>query len=70
MHAIKAIYKENRFMPMQPIPVEEDYEVVITFVEPVKNNAVRPPFEFGSMAGKIRMSDDFDAPLEDFREYM
>ena len=24
----------------------------------------------GSMKGKIWMSDDFDAPLEDFREYM
>jgi len=24
----------------------------------------------GSMKGKIWMADDFDAPLEDFREYM
>ena len=32
--------------------------------------AVRPPFEFGSMAGKVWMADDFDAPLDDFKEYM
>ena len=32
--------------------------------------AVRPPFEFGSMSGKIWMADDFDAPLEEFKEYM
>jgi len=25
---------------------------------------------YGCMEGKIRMSDDFDAPLEDFKEYM
>ena len=25
---------------------------------------------FGSAKGKIWMTDDFDAPLEDFREYM
>jgi antitoxin (DNA-binding transcriptional repressor) of toxin-antitoxin stability system len=25
---------------------------------------------FGSLKGKIWMSDDFDEPLEDFREYM
>ncbi|MCQ3930650.1 MAG: type II toxin-antitoxin system prevent-host-death family antitoxin [Chloroflexi bacterium] len=25
---------------------------------------------FGSAAGTITMSDDFDEPLEDFREYM
>lgn len=26
--------------------------------------------EFGSAKGLIRMSDDFDAPLEDFADYM
>ena len=26
--------------------------------------------EFGSVKGLIRMSDDFDGPLEDFREYV
>ena len=25
---------------------------------------------FGSMKGKMWMSDDFDAPLDDFKEYM
>ena len=25
---------------------------------------------FGSLKGKIWMSDDFDEPLEDFKEYM
>ena len=48
---------------MQPIPVEGEYEVKITFVEPVKRVAVRPPFEYESIAGEIWMSDDFSAPL-------
>jgi DNA-damage-inducible protein J len=39
-------------------------------LDPNNPNAVRPPFKFGSMAGKIWMADDFDAPLEDFAEYM
>jgi prevent-host-death family protein len=26
--------------------------------------------QFGSAKGLIKMSDDFDAPLEDFKEYM
>ncbi len=26
--------------------------------------------EFGSAKGLIKMADDFDAPLEDFKEYM
>ena len=28
------------------------------------------PCKAGSAAGKIRMAPDFDAPLEDFQEYM
>lgn len=35
---------------------------------PISRNEGRP--QFGSAKGKISMSDDFDAPLEDFREYM
>jgi len=70
MYAIKAIYDGTSFKPIHPIPVKEKYEVVITFIEPINANAVRPPFEYGSMYGKIWMSDDFDAPLEDFKEYM
>ncbi len=30
----------------------------------------RPARVFGSMKGQIWMSDDFDAPLDDFAEYM
>jgi DNA-damage-inducible protein J len=35
-----------------------------------ENMAARPPFNFGSMTGKVSMADDFDAPLDDFEEYM
>ena len=38
MHAIKAIYDGTNFRLMQPIPVKGNYEVVITFVEPLKRN--------------------------------
>jgi hypothetical protein len=30
----------------------------------------RPEPRFGCLAGKIRLADDFDAPLEDFEDYM
>ena len=35
-----------------------------------KMSSVRPPFEYGSMSDKMWMADDFDAPLDDFKEYM
>jgi DNA-damage-inducible protein J len=34
------------------------------------NRALRRPLQYDSLKGKIWMSDDFDAPLEDFKEYM
>ena len=70
MYAIKAIYDGVEFKPIQPIPVNESYEVVITFIEPVNKQTIRQPYEYGSMNGKIWVSDDFDAPLDDFKEYM
>ena len=70
MDAIKAIYNGIGFTPIQPIPVTGEYEVIITFIAPINKKAVRPPFEYDSMAGNIWMADDFDEPLEDFREYM
>jgi hypothetical protein len=33
-----------------------------------KSKKVTP--QFGSAKGKIKMSADFDAPLDDFKEYM
>ena len=38
------------------------------------HNAVTPPrkrvSQYGVLKGKVMMSSDFDAPLEDFAEYM
>ena len=33
-------------------------------------NHAKPPRRPGSAKGMIHMTDDFDAPLDDFREYM
>ena len=75
MNAIEAIYDGNSFKPMQPIPVEGNYRVIITFIEPVKNDTdekVKLPRSglFGILKGKVWMSDDFNEPLEEMKEYM
>ncbi|GHV01627.1 hypothetical protein AGMMS49521_2200 [Campylobacterota bacterium] len=38
MYAVKAIYSENTFKLSEPIPFDEDYEVVITFTAPRKKS--------------------------------
>ncbi len=49
-------------------------EIVITqdeksAVKLVPTSTAKPRPQFGSAKGKIRIADDFDAPLEDFAEY-
>jgi predicted DNA-binding antitoxin AbrB/MazE fold protein len=72
MHTIEAIYDGVDFKFMQPVPVKENYKVFITFVEPVKNDTkakMTMAEMLGCMRGQFKMAEDFDAPLEDFREY-
>ena len=47
-------------------------EIVITRDDqPVaKISPIKRPLKRGSAKGKVWMSDDFDEPLEDFKEYM
>jgi antitoxin (DNA-binding transcriptional repressor) of toxin-antitoxin stability system len=51
----------------ESVSITTDDQQAVQLV-PVKSN--RRGGEFGSAKGQIWMSDDFDAPLEDFKEYM
>ena len=76
MQAIKAIYDGASFKPKQPIPVHGHYEVVITFVEPINQNGTAVLNKLprstakGLLKGKVWMSEDFNEPLEEMKEYM
>jgi len=81
MYAVKAIYDGVTFKPTQPIDVEGQYEVVITFLEPVslpvKKNprlllepVLGKPVSIGEYNGLIKIPDDFDEPLDEMKEYM
>jgi len=43
-------------------------QVILTFT-PAKTEQKKVPV-FGCAKGKYRMTEDFDAPLEDFKDYM
>ena len=81
MYAVKAIYDGVNFKPMQPIPVKEQYEVVITFIEPIEKAAEKNPRflrepdstkipTIGEWDGMVVIPDDFNEPLEEMKEYM
>jgi predicted DNA-binding antitoxin AbrB/MazE fold protein len=48
MHAIKAIYDGKGFKPKEPIPVNGEYEVIITFTAPIIKQAVNEKKRFSS----------------------
>ena len=75
MQTHTAYYENGRIIPVgNPfIPERRKLAIVVLDeeIEPQMQNHknTRASF-FGCMAGKMTMPDDFDDPLEDFKEYM
>lgn len=74
MHEVN-IHEAERSLSKLIDEVEFGEEVIIKKedgtsykIVPVEENEPIP--KFGSAKGVIRISDDFDAPLEEFKEYM
>ncbi|MBD2579310.1 DUF2281 domain-containing protein [Oscillatoria sp. FACHB-1406] len=51
------------------LPLPEDFNESMESSDPAKNAMLEKKYGYGSLARKITMSDDFDEPLEDFKEY-
>ena len=67
---IEATYENGQVVWEEQPPVRTKMKVLVTFMdegEPVPtDNVVR----FGSLKGKITISDDFNDPLDDMNEYV
>jgi len=72
MQTVKALYDGTNIRLLQPAPVKDEWEVLVTFVEPTNMSGVEADRRamFGCLKGKINVPDDFNEPLEDFKEYM
>jgi Protein of unknown function (DUF2281) len=54
-----------------PLELRKEVEDFVSFlkIKYFKSNQISKR-EYGFAKGKVKMSDDFDAPLDDFKEYM
>jgi len=55
------------------VPPDVPVGPIVLVFEPAEGSIYRPPSgtpKLGCLKGQIWMSDDFDAPLEDLKEYM
>ncbi|GAB3640050.1 hypothetical protein [Spirosoma arcticum] len=70
--AINGIYENGQLTLTERPPTTRRTKVVILFLdEPAADSiATGPGVRLGSLAGKYRIPDDFNAPLDDLNEYM
>lgn len=62
------LYNKINFLPENLRSEVNDFIDFLLSKKPKKNKASKP--QFGCMKGEVFMSDDFDAPLNDFKDYM
>src|SRR5690606_25302214 len=72
--AIRAHFDGQTIVPDEPVDLPKGRPLIIS-VETAEGASVeqlqqRPPVRFNSLRGKVRISRDFDAPIDDFQDYM
>jgi len=73
MHVFSAYYEDGNIIPIGNPVIPNKRKLIITVLDEDIHSSTpttRPPFPIGCMSGKVWMADDFNAPLEDFNEYM
>jgi len=68
-----SVSEAQKNLPELILAIERGEQIVITQAGTPVATLQPAPLSgsgFGSMKGQIKMSDDFDEPLEDFAEYM
>ena len=65
--AIKGYYENGKIVLDEQPPFCEKSSIIVTFLEKIPEVKKRV---IGSLQGKIEISDDFNEPLDDLKEYM
>jgi hypothetical protein len=64
-HRLSGLIKETFVLPLP-----HDYDETLELTNSASKSAYEKKYGYGSLAGKIFMSDDFDEPLEELKDYM
>jgi len=68
--AIKGYYEKGKIFMKENAPVQSKTDVIITFLTEEKNNETKGKRIPGGLKGKVAIPDDFNAPLDDLKDYM
>lgn len=73
-NAVEKIPKKRRLAGSMKgtfkLPLPEDFDTPMELLDAEQKATLEKKYGYGSLAGKITMSDDFDEPLEDLKDYM
>ncbi len=65
---VKGIFENGQITLSEKPPVDKKMEVIVTFID--ETPAPLKKRKAGILSGKVWMSDDFDEPLKDFKDYV
>ncbi len=69
--AIRGTYENGQITWHETPPVQERTEVIVTFLEAtVESERIGKGVRLGSWAGKYKLPDNFNEPLDDLADYM
>jgi hypothetical protein len=68
LKSIKGTYENGKITLEETPNFNNKVNVIVTFLEEIPSQKKKRVA--GSLKGKIWYSDDFDAPLDDLKEYM
>ncbi len=66
--AVRGIYDNGQFFLEEKLP-NKKAKILVTVIEDIEENTIKKR-HLGTMKGQLKMADDFDAPLDDLKEYM
>ena len=66
---IKGYYDNGHVTLLEQPPLVNKGEVIVTFLTEEKKGNPKKRI-LGALQGSMKMTDNFDAPLEDLKEYM
>ncbi len=66
---IKGYYDKGKIVLMEEPPVKSKTNVIVTFLTDEKALSLKKRIP-GALKGKVSIPDDFNAPLDDLKEYM
>lgn len=74
--AVKGIYENGVLTLLEPAPIQEKSEVIVTFISTEKAKVSKPRVPGGLLRlrnlkqGEVSIPEDFNEPLDDLKEYM